>query len=303
MKKMLRKELLIGLTVLITLAILFFGIDFLKGINIFHPANYYYVTYTNVEGLTQSAPVTVNGFKVGLVREISYEYDNPGHVRVELSLDKELKVPRGSKAVLTTDMLGTASIELHMAPTDEFHAVGERLLGENSPSMLSKVGPAIDTLVPRIDSLLQAVTALASDPALTTSIHTLDRVMKNLETSTITLNHTLAPTPAITNNAALAMTDVKDIAANLNRISSDLAVVSNTLKEAPLDSTIRNFEAISVNLLALSKQLNNPNSSLGMLMNDPGLYNNLNAASAHIDSILVDLKRQPKRYIPSIKIF
>ena len=105
MKKLFSKEAIIGLTVLISLLIVFFGIDYLKGVNIFHPENYYYVSYTNVDGLAESAPVTVNGFKVGIVREIQYEYDNPGHVRVELSLDKSLKVPRGSKAVLVTSML------------------------------------------------------------------------------------------------------------------------------------------------------------------------------------------------------
>ena len=118
MKTLFRKELMIGLTVLVMLLILFFGIDYLKGINVFHPANYYYATYENVEGLAQSAPVTVNGYKVGLVREIEYEFDNPGHIRVELSLDKQLKVPRGSRAVLTTDMLGTSTIALELASGD-----------------------------------------------------------------------------------------------------------------------------------------------------------------------------------------
>lgn len=77
MKTIQKKELMIGLTVLITLLILFFGIDYLKGVNVFKAANYYYASYTNVAGLAQSAPVTVNGYKVGLVREINYEYDNP----------------------------------------------------------------------------------------------------------------------------------------------------------------------------------------------------------------------------------
>ena len=101
MKKLLSKELIIGASVLLSLLILFFGIDYLKGINVFKSANYYYASYTNVAGLTQSAPVTLNGYKIGLVREINYEYDNPGHVLVEISLDKQLKVPVGTKAPLS----------------------------------------------------------------------------------------------------------------------------------------------------------------------------------------------------------
>ena len=124
MKKIFRKEVLIGLIVLLAGAILIVGIDVLKGINIFKGDNYYYVIYTNVQGLAQSAPVTVNGFKVGLVREIEYEYDNPGHVKVELSLDRHLVVPHGTKAVLATDLLGTASVALEMGTSPEHYKVG-----------------------------------------------------------------------------------------------------------------------------------------------------------------------------------
>ncbi len=106
MKKIFRKEVIIGLIVALSIVVLVVGIDFLKGVNVFKAANYYYVTYTNVEGLAVSAPVSVNGYKVGLVRDISYEYDNPGHVRVELSLDKSLRVPRALRPCLAQTCLG-----------------------------------------------------------------------------------------------------------------------------------------------------------------------------------------------------
>lgn len=115
---------------LIALLVLFFGIDYLKGINVFKAANYYYVSYTNVNGLTVSSPVTINGFKVGQVRDINYEYDNPGHVLVELSLDKKLKVPSGSKAIIKSDLLGTASVELQFSTSADSHDVGDKLIGE-----------------------------------------------------------------------------------------------------------------------------------------------------------------------------
>lgn len=307
MKKIFRREVVIGLTAVVAILVLVFGIDYLKGINIFHPANYYYVTYTNVDGLSQSAPVTVNGFKVGLVREIQYQYDNPGHVLVELSLDKSLKVPRGSKAVLTTDLLGTATIALEMAAGNDHHDVGETLVGVNAKGLMDAVGetvmPSVATILPRIDSLLVNVNNLAGDPSLANAIRRLDVIMANVEASTIVLRNALKPTPAIVGNAGIAMTDVKTIAANLKTISEDLTAVSATLRQMPLDSTLTNLNEMSDNLLALSRQLNDPNSSLGLLMHDPQLYNNVNNAAAHIDSILIDVKREPKRYIPKIKIF
>ncbi len=300
MKKPFLKETIIGLTVLVTLLVLFFGIDYLKGINVFKAANYYYVSYTNVTGLAQSAPVTVNGFKVGVVRDIQYEYDNPGHVRVELSLDKNLRVPAGSKAILTTDMLGTSTIVLKMSDAGGFHNVGDKLIGENAAGLMDQVSgelmPSVVSMTPKIDSILTAANNIASDPALLSAVQHLDRVMANLEVTTSQINRTLAGMPAIVQNA-------NAVSANLKDISGALSELSQELKNAPIDSTMNHLNEISANLERATAQLNSTNSSLGLLLNDPSLYNNLNSTSAHIDSILIDLQRQPKRYIPAIKVF
>lgn len=307
MKKIFSKELIIGASVLLSLLILFFGIDYLKGINIFKSANYYYASYTNVAGLSQSAPVTLNGYKIGLVREINYEYDNPGHVLVELSLDKQLKVPVGTKATIVTDMLGTSSVELKMAPGNNYYEVGSRLEGVSAGGMMDKLGnelmPTIMSIAPHIDSLVVALTAITTDPALLTSIKRLDNIMANLETSTNHLNKAMSSVPMLVTSANGTMANVKELSANLTQISSALAVLSDDLKEIPLDSTMRNINRITANLDQATEQLNSTNSSLGLLLNDPELYHNINNSAAHIDSILIDLKKQPKRYIPSIKIF
>lgn len=307
MKKIFTKEIIIGASVLLSLLILFFGIDYLKGINIFKSANYYFASYTNVAGLAQSAPVTLNGYKIGLIREIKYEYDNPGHVLVELSLDKQLKVPVGTKAAIVTDMLGTSSVELQMAPGNNFCEVGSRLEGVSAGGMMDKIGnelmPTIMSIAPHIDSLVVALTAITTDPALQSSIKRLDNIMANLEVSTTHLNKAMGGVPALVNSANGTMANVKELSANLTQISAALAVLSEDLKEMPLDSTMRNINRITANLDQATEQLNSTNSSLGLLLNDPQLYHNINNSAAHIDSILIDLKKQPKRYIPSIKIF
>ncbi len=307
MKKIRTKEFIIGGSVLLSLLILFFGIDYLKGINIFKSANYYYASYTNVTGLAQSAPVTLNGFKVGLVREISYEYDNPGHVLVELSLDKQLKLPVGTKAAIVTDMLGTSSVELRMAAGKDFYEIGSKIEGVVSGGLVDKLGgelmPTIVKLAPHIDSLVVAMTTIVSDPALLSSVQRLDNIMANLEVSTKNLNAAMAGVPALVNTANGTMTNVKELSENLTQISAALAVLSDDLKNMPLDSTMQNINNITANLDRATEQLNSTNSSLGLLLNDPALYHNINNSAAHIDSILIDLKKQPKRYIPSIKIF
>lgn len=307
MKSEYSKEIKIGVAVLVALAALIFGINYLKGVNLFKAANYYYVSYTNVTGLAQSAPVTLNGYKVGLVRSIEYEYDNPGHVLVELSLDRQLRIPTGSKAVIVTDMLGTSTVDLRMATGNTFYEVGSRLEGAEGSGLMDKVSgelmPTIMQIAPHLDSLVVALTKVAADPALLSAVQRPDVVMANLETSTDHLNRAMATVPALVNNANGAMSNVKTMSEDLTKVSAALAEISQDLKKMPLDSTMRNINNITANLDRATEQLNSTNSSLGLLLNDPGLYNNLNSSVAHVDSILIDLKRKPKRYIPSIKIF
>ena len=140
MKKLVSQEFKIGLVTVICGVILFVGIDYLKGINIFKPNNYYYVKYKNVSGLAVSSPITIDGFNVGLVRSIEYDYKDPGNVIVEISLAKQLKVPAGSKAILSTDLLGSASIELKLNHyVSSTHSVADTLIGENNAGLMGSV--------------------------------------------------------------------------------------------------------------------------------------------------------------------
>lgn len=293
-----KKELTIGFSVIIALLILFFGINYLKGVNIFKASNYYYASYTDVAGLAQSAPVTVNGFQVGLVREIEYEYDNPGHVKVELSLDSKLRLPEGTVAVLATDMLGTSSIELHMGTGSSDYEVGSKIPAKNAGGLMSSISgdlmPAISSILPKVDSLLAAAVTLASDPALTQAVKRLDAITANLERSTALLSRSMAVMPAVTSDAQATLSNVKDISGNLSTLTA-------TMNGLPVDSTFANIHQLTVQLNALADNLNSPNGTLGLLMHDPELYRNLNASVASLDSLLIDVKRNPKRYI-SIKL-
>ena len=304
--KRLPKTFVIGLCVIIALLVLVFGINFLKGVNLFKAANYYYASYTNVAGLNLSAPVTINGYKVGLVRDIQYAYDNPGHIKVELSLDKELHLTRGTKAMLVTDMLGTASIELVMGRDPQMLEVGSELIGQTSSGLMDNVSqdllPGITAMIPKIHSLLVALTEVASNPAIGTSLDHLNATLVNLESASGQLNGLMRSMPGIVSDAGVTMGNVKSMSSNLNVISNDLTSVSNTLKGMPLDATMNNVLEASRSLNEVLANLNNPNSSMGLLLNDRQLYQNLSNASASLDSLLIDVKKNPKRYI-SLKLF
>lgn len=302
MKKIFRKEVLIGVSVLAALAILVFGINFLKGVNVLKAANYYYVTYDNVAGLAVSAPVTVNGYKVGQVRDIAYQYDNPGHIKVEISLDKELKLPVGTKAVIVADMLGTATISLEMTNVLTYYKVGDEIPGMVSSGLMAEVTdnilPSVGNVVPKVDTLLSNANTLITDPALAASLQRLDHITTNLEATTITINRILATLPPITS-------DVKQITTNINHSTKELDYLMKHLNDLPVDSVVISLQSTLDNLRGISDQLNkqmsNPNSSLGKLMNDPALYDNLNTTIGSLDSLFIDIKKNPKRYI-SIKL-
>ncbi len=298
MKKIFRKEVIIGVLVLASMALLFIGIDFLKGVNVFKAANYYYATYDNVAGLAISAPVTVNGYKVGQVREINYLYNHPGHVQVEISLDRELKLTKGTKAVISSDILGTATIVLEMAPGTDYAPVGSELESSVASGLMDAVSqdlmPSVSAIFPKIDSLLTSLNTVVSDPAVLAGARRLDVITANLETATVQLNALMRTLPPIT-------ADVKHITANMDTVSADLTELSASLKQLPLDSTMQQVQLMVENLRQLSDELKNPDGTLGRLTSDPALYDNLNATVQSLDSLFVDIKKNPKRYI-SIKL-
>lgn len=289
-----KKFVVIGISVVAALALLVFGINYLKGINLFHTSNYYYAVYENVTGLAVSAPVTANGFKVGQVREMEYMYDNPGHVRVELALDGKLRIPEGTVAVLGSDLLGTATISLEMPQSANYLSVGSDLVSRQNSGLMDNVSgelmPGIVGMIPKIDSLLVVVTGLVADPALAQSVKRLDAITANLETMSANLSGATRQLPSVMNNVA-------DVVDNLDRMTCSLDSLSNELKGLPLNETMANVLVLTENLKNTTEQLKSSDSSLGLLLNDPELYNSLNRTVASLDSLINDVKAQPKRYL------
>lgn len=299
MKKIFSKEFVIGLCVLVALVILFFGIDFLKGINLFKPSNFYYASYENVAGLELAAPVTIDGYKVGQVHEINFDYENPGEIEVLLALDKQLRVPEDSKASIEVSLLGNSAIVLTLGESTKMIEVGGNIPTKTSGDLMSALSndlmPQVNSILPKIDSLLYNLNRVMANPALHQSVDRLDLITTNLAYATAGLNTTMnSQVPGIMSNAGRITT-------NLDTVAANLAVLSAQLKALPLQSTMANVNDVTANLVQFSEQLKSKDGTLGMLMNDPELYNRLNQVSADIDSLIVDIRKNPKRYI-SIKL-
>ena len=298
MKRIFSKEVLIGLLVILAIAVLVVGIDFLKGVNVFQKENTYHISYTSVEGLAVSAPVTVNGYKVGLVRDIAYEYDNPGHVRVDIDIDDNMHLPEGTLAILSSDLLGTANITLQLGEGAQYIKPGSELPGVVPSGMLDKVSndlmQTISSIFPKVDTLLTTINGLVGDPAVRQSVERLDVLTANLVATTNRLNAVVATLPPIT-------TDIKDITGNFVQTSNNINKLTGEINDLPIDSIVGALNGTIQNLQDLTQQLkqdlNNPESTLGRLMNDPALYENLNNTVQSLDSLFIDIKKNPKRYI------
>ena len=299
MKKIFSKEFIIGLSVIIAALVLFFGIEFLKGINLFRPANYYYAYYSNVDGLAVASPVQVNGYKVGQVREIIYDYADPGKIKVMLAMDKKLSIPTDSYEEMGQTMLSGAYINLKIGKSAKKLAVGEEIPSGTSNGMMESISneimPAISQIMPKIDSLLSNLNTLVADPALLQSIQRLDGITANVLGVTEGLSNTMS------RDVPLVVRDARSITHQIDSVSANLLALSKTLKQLPIATTMANVNDITANLSNFATKLNSSTSTLGRLTNDDELYHRLNQVSADIDSLIVDIKRNPKRYI-SIKL-
>lgn len=290
-----RKLVQIGISAIAALLLLVFGINYLKGVNLFDSSNDYFAVYEDVTGLAVSAPVTANGFKVGQVSDIKYLYDDPGHVKVEMALDGELRIPEGTVAELGSDLLGTATITLKMPKeVKSYLPEGATIQSTKAGGLMDNVStellPGIVNMIPKIDSMLVVVTDLVGDPALAASLKRLDEITTNLNTMSANIAQATKPLPGVVNSAS-------QIASNLNSMSANLDSISRELQTLPLNETMANVKAVTDNLLEVTNQLKRNDSSLGMLLNDPELYNSLNRAVASLDSLISDVKAQPKRYL------
>ena len=299
--KFFNKNVKIALTVLLGLVLLYWGINYLKGINLLTPANYFYTEIESTEGLLEAAPITVNGFQVGQVREIKYDYDK-NKITVMLALDKEMKVPEGSTINMVSGLMGGTSLVLNLGDGPAMKS-GEMIPTTDLPGLLDHVKddvvPMVTGMLPKVDSIMNNVNGLTGDPALALALSRLDGITRQLQASarqlTILMNGLNSSVPGV-------MSNVNGITNNLSGATGNLTDLSVSLKQLPLDSTVNALNATLANLQALSVQLNDKNSTLGKVLNDRELYDNANHVIASLDSLLIDIKAHPKRYI-NVKVF
>lgn len=292
MKKFFTKEVRIALAAIVGIIVLFAGMNFLKGIIVFSNDNSYKVVMKDINGLSASSPVYADGYQVGVVRDIIYDYEGVnGGIIVMIDVNNEMRIPAGSTAEVSSDLMGNLKLNLLLSNNmRERVEPGGVIIGSLGKGMMDEVAqmmPQIKALLPKLDSILTNVNTLMSDPALKSIINNVEGATANLNKSSAQLNKLMTQfdqsMPGLLQKADKTLE-------NTEVLTSGLAKVDIAATMANIDETLKNCRE-------LTDKLNSNEGSLGKFINDPSLYDNLNATMRDADSLMIDLKSHPKRYV------
>ena len=282
------REVKIGIAGIIALFLLIYGINYLKGISLFKSSSYYYVQFEDINGLAKSSPVFADGFKVGIVRDLKYDYNHAGNVVAEIDVDPSLRIPKGSTAELQSDLLGTVKLNLLLAndPREKMNP-RDTIIGSVNAGALGKAAamiPTLEKMLPKLDSIMASLNSLLADPAIPATLH-------NIENLTASLNNNSRQLERVMRE------DIPQLTGKLNEIGDNFAVISGNLKQIDYAATMNKVDETLANVQQITAKLERKDNTVGLLLNDPTLYNNLNQTAANAASLLNDLQNHPKRYV------
>ena len=283
-----RTEVKIGITGVVSLVALFLGINFLKGVNLFSSSETYYISFSNTKGLTKSSSVYADGYKVGIVSDIEYDFRHPGKVVVEISTDKGLRIPKGSSAQLDEAMLGGCTLNMLLATnlTEAYHP-GDTIVGNDVSGLMATVGgmvPQLEEVVAKVDTLVATLNSLLSNPNLPLIIQNAELITENLNKSSEQLN-------------ALLRNDIPKMTGTFTKAGDNVVTLTDKMNQLDLQATLDSVNLSLGSMHAMMQQVGNPGGTLGKLMNDPSIFDNLNHTVQSADSLVTDLKANPKRYV------
>lgn len=288
------QEIKIAVVAIVAIVLLFFGLKFLKGVNMFSNDTTYKLKFEDVTGLSANAPIYANGFKIGSIRSIDYDYQKAGDITVNAGIDNNMRIPQGTTAEISTDLMGNVKVNLILSRSSEMLQPGGIIPGAAASGSIAKVKgmvPQVEKMIPKIDSILTSLNQLLADPAIAASLQNIKTTTKNLTVSTNELNKLMyslnRDVPALTAKTALVLDNANILTKNANGKISELEVAT----------TMNKVNSVLDNIDKTVDKINSTDGTLGMLMNDKSLYNNLNNTMRDADSLVVNLKAHPKRYV------
>ena len=286
-KRKFSRELIVGVLGLVALFVIYFLINFFKSIDIFDDTDKYRIEFTNIGELTNSAPVYVNGCKVGNVSAIEHNFNESNLVYLTVSIDKGMRIPEGSYAQIHNKLMGGSTICLILGDGEGTIEPGSTLKGYLEAGAMGEVGnmvPQIEAMLPKVDSMLTSLNNILSNPAINNTLNNLETLTGDLTTTSAGLNN-------LVNN------DIPTALDKVHALEDDLLKVSSQLSEVDYANIVASLEASLNNIQEITTALNEGNGSVGMLLKDTTLYGKLNETCGAAINLLEDLKQNPKRYV------
>lgn len=284
------KEIKIALVAILSAALIYVGIIFLKGLKLFNDEVSYFVEIADVQGMPTASDVRANGMKVGTVKAISFNAAQQ-NMLVEITINPNFHLPKGTSVYMTKEMLGNATMNLKLGTNpNDIMQPGDTLQGAPMTDLMSAAGnmvPQVQALLPKVDSILTALNTLSNDPALTTSVHNMAYISEELKVTTTQINGLLKGVPQLMDKTNNICTNMETTTANLNQI--DLVGMANKA-----DATLGNLQDMT---FRISTAMNDKSTSLGMLMNDNSIALHLDSTMINSSRLLEDFRLHPKRYV------
>ena len=286
-------ELKIGFWAIVTCVVLFLGVNYLKGVHTLRQGDFYYLLSEKVEGLAVSSHVKLHGLKVGIVREMQYDKKSD-KVLVTLNIyNDEIQIPVDSRVTVTTDLLGTSSINLELGGSDQYFNPWDTIKAPaTNASLLDKADPIIakvDALLPKLDTLVSGITVLVNESKVQESLLELNKM-------TVRLNQTVNSLNGLLKN------DVPTIMNNVESATANLDTISSQLKEAEVEKILANANRTLNEMNQLMKRVQANDNTVGKLLNTTELHEHLNNTLSDVDSLVNAIKENPKKYI-RVKVF
>lgn len=298
-------EAKVGILVTAALAALLWGLNYLKGKDVFSSDKKLFAVYDNVDGLVKSNPVVMNGFRIGIINSIDFMPDRSGRLVVTLLINKDVFISNDAKAIIySSDLLGQKGLRVDLGVEQNPAANGDTLQAELQTSLTQKLGKEIGPLKNKTEDLIVSIDSVVS------MLHSLfdTQTKNNLRSSISHLNSSLSSLDNMVStdkgklnvmltNLESITTNIKNNNKQINSILNNLSQVSDSLAKANFASAINNADKVLAQSAAVFEKINKGEGSMGMMVNDQQLYNNLNTSAKSLDDLMKDLKANPKRYV------
>lgn len=284
------REIKVGIVAVVCLFLLYFGFNFLKGVNIFSPVHNYYGVYASVNGLTEQSPVYIRGYKVGQVDWIQYDFTSDSAFTVRISVNKDIRVPHGTTMDLIADgLLGGGAVQLTIPSNGEGeYESGSKLPTQVIPGLMDNLSDGLlgdlDSTILAAKTLLDNVNRQLADDHLHSALTRIDSLSGELKTS----SHALSQ---------LMTQRVPGIVDNIDTTLANASVIAADIRKANLAGTVAKVDTAIEHINILLADVRAQEGTLGQLLYDKTLYANINTTVLSADSLLVDLKANPRRYV------